>query len=105
MLVGSVGDWVVMFFNVFKVVDGDELMLVNLGIFLLCIFIEVIWNDWDLVYCGLLVLIDVIISNLGVLGGVVVNVDGDLIGMIGKLIESSEINMWLNYVVLSDLLF
>lgn len=102
--VGDVGDWVVTFSNAFKVADGEEPMSVNLGIVSLRTFIEARRNDRDIAYRGKLVLIDAITSNPGASGGAVVKTDGELVGMIGKLIESSDTNTRLNYAVPNDLL-
>lgn len=102
--VGEKGDWVVTFSNAFKVANGDEPMSVNLGVITLRTFIEAMRNDRDVAYRGPLVLIDAITSNPGAAGGAVVNLEGKLVGMIGKLIESNDTNTRLNYAVPTSLL-
>ena len=62
-------------------------------------------NSRDIAYQGDLVLIDAITSNPGAGGGAVVTSDGKLVGMIGKIINSSETNTRLNYAVPSETLY
>ena len=93
------GDWVIAVSNAFKVADGREPLSVNLGIVSLATSIEARFNRRDVAYDGELVLIDAITSNPGAGGGAVVNTEGELVGMIGKIIDSSETNTRLNYAV------
>ena len=44
-------------------------------------------------------LIDQITSNPGAAGGAVVNTSGELLGVVGKIINSSETNTRLNYAI------
>ena len=62
-------------------------------------------NSRDIAYRGDLVLIDAITSNPGAGGGAVVTSDGQLVGMIGKIINSSETNTRLNYAVPNEALY
>lgn len=102
--VGQKGDWVVTLSNAFKVADGVEPMSANLGIVSLRTKIDARLSPWDIAYSGQLVLIDAITSNPGAGGGAVVTVDGELVGSIGRVINSSETNTRLNYAVPSPIL-
>ncbi len=102
--VGHKGDWVVTLSNAFKVADGVEPMSVNLGIISLRTSIEARLGPRDVAYRGPLVLIDAITSNPGAGGGAVVTAAGDLVGTIGRVINSSETNTRLNYAVPSKTL-
>ena len=62
-------------------------------------------NSRDIAYRGDLVLIDAITSNPGAGGGAVVTSDGKLVGMIGKIINSSDTNTRLNYAVPNEALY
>ena len=97
--IGEKGDWVVALSNAFKVADGVEPMSVNLGVISLRTTIEARLNPRDVAYRGPLVLIDAITSNPGAGGGAVVTIDNRLVGMIGRVINSSETNTRLNYAV------
>lgn len=97
--IGEKGDWVVALSNAFKVANQSEPMSAMIGIISLRSTIEARLNDRDVAYHGPLVLIDAITSNPGASGGAVVSADGQLVGMIGKLINSSETNTRINYAV------
>ncbi|MDG2013959.1 MAG: trypsin-like peptidase domain-containing protein [Pirellulaceae bacterium] len=102
--VGRKGDWVLTLSNAFKVADGVEWMSVNLGVISLRTKMDARLNTRDVAYSGELVLIDAITSNPGAGGGAVVTVDGELVGSIGRIINSSETNTRINYSVPSRIL-
>lgn len=97
--VGVKGDWVVTLSNAFKVADGAEPLSVNLGVISLRTSIEARLSPRDVAYRGPMVLIDAITSNPGAGGGAVVTSKGQLVGTIGRVINSSETNTRLNYAV------
>lgn len=103
-LVGEKGDWVVALSNAFMVAEKEEPLSATLGVISLVTSIEARLNQNNVAYHGELVLIDAIISNPGAGGGAVVMPDGRLVGMIGKVINSSETNTRLNYAVPSRVL-
>ncbi len=103
-LVGNKGDWVVALSNAFMVAEREEPMSATLGIISLVTSIEARLNQDNVAYNGELVLIDAITSNPGAGGGAVVLPDGTLVGMIGKVINSSDTNTRLNYAVPSRIL-
>lgn len=102
--VGAKGDWVVALSNAFMVAEREEPMSATLGIISLPTSIEARLNRDVLAYRGELVLIDCITSNPGAGGGAVILADGRLVGMIGKVINSSDTNTRLNYAVPSHIL-
>lgn len=104
VVVPSRGEWVVVLANAFKVADGDEPLSVNLGVVSLQTKIEATRGRNEILYSGDLVLIDAITSNPGAAGGAVLNTEGNLIGMVGKIIESNETSTRLNYAVPSEIL-
>jgi len=97
--VGQKGDWIVALSNAFKVADKEEPLSATLGVVSLRTEFEARLNKRDVAYKGELVLIDAIVSNPGAAGGAVLNIEGKLVGMIGKVINSSETNTRLNYAV------
>ncbi|MFK7766555.1 MAG: S1C family serine protease [Mariniblastus sp.] len=103
--VGEKGDWVFALSNAFKVADKEEPVSATLGIISLRTTIEARLTKRDVAYKGEMVLIDAITSNPGAAGGAVVTADGKLVGMVGKVISSSETNTRLNYAVPSSVLF
>jgi serine protease Do len=74
------------------------------GIISLRTTMEARLNRRDVAYYGELVLVDCITSNPGAGGGAVVLADGRLVGMVGRIIDSSETNTRLNYAVPSSIL-
>ncbi len=102
--VGQKGDWILALSNAFRVADKDEPVSVMIGTISLLSFINAKLTPRDVAYRGEIVLIDAITSNPGAAGGAVVTLDGSLVGMIGKIINSSDTNTRLNYAVPSFLL-
>lgn len=102
--VADKGDWVVAVSNAFKVAEKTEALSATLGVVSLNSYIEARLNKRDFAYKGNVVLIDCITSNPGAAGGAVVTLDGKLVGMIGKVINSSETNTRLNYAIPSSTL-
>jgi len=97
--VGEKGDWIIALSNAFKVADKQEPLSATLGVVSLRTVLEARLTKRDVAYKGELVLIDAIVSNPGAAGGVVLNIEGEVVGMIGKVINSSETNTRLNYAV------
>ena len=102
--VGEKGDFVVALTNAFKVADHEEPLSATAGVISLRSTIEAWLNKRDLAYAGELVLIDAITSNPGAGGGAVIMGDGSLVGMVGKVISSSETNTRLNFAIPSSVL-
>ncbi|MEZ6109331.1 MAG: trypsin-like peptidase domain-containing protein [Pirellulaceae bacterium] len=98
------GDWAVLVTNAFKVADGDEPLSVSLGVISLPTQLLAMRNRRDVAYDGDLVLVDAITSNPGAAGGAVIDADGRLIGMSGRVIESGDTNTRLNYAVPTETL-
>ena len=98
------GDWVIAVSNLFKIADGPEKLSVNVGVVSLRTALDARRGTQDVPYDGDVLVIDAITSNPGAPGGAVVNVDGQLVGMIGKVLESASTNTRLNYAVPADLL-
>ncbi|HTN77158.1 MAG TPA: S1C family serine protease [Pirellulaceae bacterium] len=98
------GDWVLAVSNAFKVADGTEALSVNLGVLSLRTQLDAQNGVQDVPYDGDVVLIDAITSNPGAPGGALVGVDGRLVGMIGRIMESKATSTRLNFAVPVDLL-
>lgn len=103
--IGEKGDWVIALSNAFKVADKDEPVSAMLGVISLRTTIEARLTKRDVAYRGELVLIDAITSNPGASGGAVVTPQGKLVGIVGKIINSSETNTRLNYAVPNSVLY
>jgi serine protease Do len=98
------GDWVVALSNAFKVAEKEEPLSATLGVIALRTSIDARLNETDVAYKGELILVDQITSNPGAAGGAVVTLDGKLVGVIGKIINSTETNTRINYAIPNPIL-
>ena len=89
---GEKGDWIIAISNAFKVADKEEPLSATLGVISLRTTMEARLNRRDVAYKGKLILIDPITSNPGAGGGVIVTLQGKLVGMIGKIINDARKN-------------
>ncbi len=102
--IGDNGDWVIALTNAFNVADKNEPLSATLGVISLRTEMTARFNARDVAYDGELIVIDAITSNPGAGGGAVITPEGKLVGMVGKIISSSETNTRLNYAVPCQLL-
>jgi len=98
------GDWVVAVSNAFKVAEGAEPLSANLGIVSLRAELDTKKRAADFDVEGDVLLIDAITSNPGASGGALVDIEGNFVGLIGKVLEAEATNTRLNYAVPADLL-
>jgi serine protease Do len=98
------GDWVLAVSNAFKVAEGAEPLSVNIGVLSLRVRLDARRGYSDFPYEDDVYLIDAITSNPGAAGGAVVNASGNLVGLVGKVIEGKTTGTRLNYAVPADLL-
>lgn len=98
------GDWVLAVSNAFKVAEGAEPLSVNIGVLSLRVRLDARRGYNDFPYEDDVYLIDAITSNPGAAGGAVVNSQGELVGLVGKVIEGKTTGTRLNYAVPADLL-
>jgi serine protease Do len=101
---GERGDWILAVSNAFKVADGKEPLSVNIGVLSVRMPIDARRGFNDFPYQADAWIYDAITSNPGADGGAVVTADGQLVGMIGRVIESKSTGTRLNYAVPADLL-
>jgi serine protease Do len=98
------GDWVLAVSNAFKVAEGREPLSVNSGVLSRRAPIDARRGLLDFPYQADAYLYDAITSNPGAEGGAVVTADAQLVGMIGRVIESKGSGTRLNYAVPADVL-
>lgn len=96
------GDWILAVSNAFKVAEGTEPLSLNVGVFALRTQLQGRRGVQDVPYTGDLILLDAITSNPGAAGGAVVDDEGKLVGMIGRLIEDTGTNTRINYAAPVD---
>ena len=96
------GSWVLALGNAFQVASGDEPLSVSLGVVSLRTSLDVKWGTQRSSYAAEAIVLDAITSNPGAAGGAVVTPQGELVGMVGKLLENSLTGTRLNYAVPAD---
>lgn len=100
----QVGDWVVAAGNPFKVADGAEPVSIAHGIFSARTRLDARRKVKDFPYRGDVLVIDAITSNPGAPGGVLVDIEGRFVGMIGRVVVSNRTHTHFNYAVPRDVL-
>lgn len=98
----SPGDWVIAAGNAFKVADGAETVSIAHGVFSTRTRLDARRRKRDFPYTGDVLVIDGIVSNPGAPGGAIVNLDGQLVGMIGREVISNLTHTHLNYGIPVD---
>ncbi|MCX7805998.1 MAG: S1C family serine protease, partial [Planctomycetota bacterium] len=93
------GDWIVCVANPFRIADGPEPLSLNVGILSLRAELDARRKTRDFPYDGEVLIVDSIVSNPGSPGGAAVDINGNLIGMIGKIVESVSSGTRLNYIM------
>lgn len=93
------GTRVMAFSNMFKVALGDEQVSVVHGVIAARAPLTLRGGAAQFSSDGPVYLLDAITNNSGAAGGVVTNLRGNLLGVIGKEIRNAETNTWVNYAV------
>jgi len=98
------GDWLLAVSNAFGVASGRERLSVTLGILSMRTALDARRGVQDFDYSGDALVLDSITSNPGAAGGAVVDMEGRLVGMLGRVIESRSTGTRLSYAVPCELL-
>lgn len=93
------GDWVFAAANPFKVADGPEPVSISRGIVSARTNLAARRRAQDFSYEGPVLLIDALVANPGAAGGALFDVEGHLVGLIGKPVTARRTNTWLNYAL------
>jgi serine protease Do len=101
----SRGDWVLAAGNPFKVADGAEPMSLAHGVFSARIRLDARRQVKAFPYRGDVLVIDAITSNPGAPGSAVVDLEGNFVGMVGRVVVSNLTHTQFNYAIPRDVLF
>ncbi len=93
------GDWVIAGGNPFKVAQGDEPISTTVGVFSTRAELDARRKTRDFPFRGEVLVIDTITSTPGSPGGALVNLDGEWVGLIGRLVVSNRTHTNFNYAV------
>jgi S1-C subfamily serine protease len=95
----DVGDRVLAFSNLFNVATGDEAVSVLHGGVATTTNLAARRGVYQTMYRGSVYVLDAMTNNPGAAGGVLTNRRGELAGILGKELRSSQDNTWLNYAI------
>jgi serine protease Do len=93
------GDWLIAASNAFKVAQGREPISVWAGVLTARTELDARRRTQPYPYRGPVLLLDMIAANPGAAGGAVVDLDGNLVGVVGNRVIGELTNTWLNYAM------
>jgi S1-C subfamily serine protease len=85
--------------NLFGVATGDEPDSVQHGVITVKTRLDARRGAFATPYRGTVYVLDAMTNNPGAAGGALVNLHGELLGMLGKELRSSQSNIWLNFAI------
>ena len=100
----SEGDRVFGISNLFNIATGDEPLSVQQGVIMAIAPLEAQRGSFKTPYRDTAIIVDVMTNNPGASGGALVNLHGELVGVLGKELSDSETGIWLNYAIPVDVL-
>lgn len=93
------GTRVLAFSNLFNVATGTESCSVQRGVVAAKTNLAARRGTFNTPYRGPILVLDAVTNNPGAAGGVVVDYQGRLLGLLGKELRSATTNIWLNYAL------
>ena len=93
------GDPVIAVSNLFNIATGNEPASVMQGSIASTSDLQARRGTFKTPYKGQVLILDLVANNPGAAGGAVVDVEGRLVGMLGKELRDSVTGVWLNYAV------
>ena len=95
----AVGEPVLAFSNLFNIATGDEPVSVQRGIVSAVTHLAARRGVFRTTYRGPVYVLDAVTNNPGAAGGVLTTRRGELVGLLGKELRSSQDNTWLNFAI------
>jgi serine protease Do len=93
------GDWIIALSNQFKIALRDEPMSLQRGAIATVADLKGRRGVFDAPFSGDVYFLDNITNNPGAAGGAIANLNGELLGIIGRELKDSRIETWINYAV------
>lgn len=93
------GQWVVAVGNWFNIAGPGEPLSATAGVLSLTTEMDTKRRFQDMPIEGRLLVVDAITANPGAAGGALLDMDGQLLGMVGKVVESRSTGTRLNYAI------
>lgn len=98
------GDPVLAVSNLFNIATGNEPASVLQGRIAARSELDARRGTFQTAYRGEVWLLDLVANNPGAAGGALVDLDGNLLGMLGKELRDRKTGVWLNYAIPADIL-
>lgn len=95
----EVGERVLALSNLYGIATGSEMVSIQKGSVMATTQLNARRGSIDSVYQGPVYVIDAMTNNPGAAGGALVNLKGELLGILGKELRDSRANIWLNYAI------
>ncbi len=93
------GDRVLAFSNLFGIATGNEMSSLQKGIIMATTQLDARRGTFESVYQGPIYVIDAMTNNPGAAGGALTDMQGHILGMLGKELRDARANTWLNYAI------
>ncbi len=93
------GDRVLAFSNLFGIATGNEMSSLQKGIVMATAQLDARRGTFESVYQGPVYVIDAMTNNPGAAGGALTDMQGRLLGILGKELRDARANTWLNYAI------
>ena len=93
------GDRVLAFSNLFGIATGNEMSSLQKGVIMATTQLDARRGTFESVYQGPIYVIDAMTNNPGAAGGALTDMQGHLLGMLGKELRDVRANTWLNYAI------
>ena len=98
------GDRILAFSNMFRVAAGDEPVSVMHGSIIAHATLDARHGRYNISFDEPVYIIDAVTNNPGAAGGVIVSIDGSLLGMIGRELRGTDTETWINYALTAPVL-
>ena len=93
------GDWVVVSANSFEIAMRDEPVTVQRGVVAAVTKLSARRGIFDVTIPGEVYVVDAISNNPGAAGGALTDLDGNLLGVVGREVRNAQTETWVNYAI------
>ncbi|HVL14748.1 MAG TPA: trypsin-like peptidase domain-containing protein [Gemmata sp.] len=95
----EVGDWILALSNTFEIALRDEPLSLQRGVVAAYTKLAGRRGVFEFPYTGEVYVVDAITNNPGAAGGALINLKGELLGIIGREIKNAQSDTWMNYAI------
>ncbi|HSQ55209.1 MAG TPA: trypsin-like peptidase domain-containing protein [Gemmata sp.] len=95
----DVGDWILAISNTFEIALRDEPLSLQRGVIAAYTKLAGRRGVFEFPYTGDVYVVDAITNNPGAAGGALINLKGELLGIIGREIRNTLSDTWMNYAI------